>query len=362
MGPPAPGPPTSQPGRLVIWQIDTSGGRSDLGDLDGDGYDDLLVVEEPSEEEHWTYVTSGPLSGNMDLYGADFALSKGDYLSCGTAPNYNGFISGYDDVTSGDLDGDGDLDVILSSPNWWGTCTATSCHCDTGQYFYGSVFLFAGPVTAARDDVDADVHWLGAGRNDSFGHDMAVIQDIDGDGGDDLAVAQYTSPQQVLVFLDPLSQQGGTGEDEARHHLGDPAGDQRRDQNGDGHGDWRCLHVSGANSFQVYEGSASGLGSGAVATVVLDGAYTFGGGSDFNNDGFDDIAVGYFIMAGPMSGTLNAQNHAHAVLDYDGNHSGYDTSGLYDLDGDGYAEWLSGNRLDATVSPSNGALWMFPGQ
>jgi hypothetical protein len=347
------------------WKSRSTVGHGDLGDIDGDGYDDLLVVEEATNEyETWTWVATGPLSGNLDITAADFEISKGDYLNCIPSTAYQGFEDDDDRVAVGDFDGDGAPDLVFTSNTWWGTCNATSCHCDTGQYNYGAAFLFAGPITAARDDVDADVSWLGAGRDDHFGWDVAVLDDVDGDGGDDLAISQYTSPQQVLVFLDPLGQTGGTGEDDAQAIItGGRDVSSAGDLDADGYGDI-AIFKSGSYQIDIYPGTASGIDTSAIASISTSGNVSKpGGAGDFNGDGYSDLAAGHFVFAGPLSGTLNARNHAYAELDFDNFGAFVDeSSGLADLDGDGYSEWLLGDNGYHTSVTWVGALWVVNGQ
>jgi hypothetical protein len=72
-----------------------------LGDLDGDGHDDLAVLTSTR-----TYVFLGPLQGFLDLNQADLTL-VGDEA---------GVVNANGDLAAGDLDGDGVVDLVVGDP------------------------------------------------------------------------------------------------------------------------------------------------------------------------------------------------------------------------------------------------------
>jgi hypothetical protein len=78
-----------------------------LGDLDGDGHDDLAVLTDLSLS-----IFLGPLEGFLDLYDADLTLMG----SLDWWHNGYGVVYGNGSLAAGDMDGDGVTDVIVGDP------------------------------------------------------------------------------------------------------------------------------------------------------------------------------------------------------------------------------------------------------
>ena len=332
-----------------------------LGDVDNDGFDDLLAVDfGDSIEVTAGHVFAGPLSGTLDATIADFSITKGDPDTC--MPNGYSFGADDDDdsILIDDLDGDGDDDVVFGSPLWWTPCTA-------GNYYKGAVFLFEGPLSAGIDAEDASVTWIGDSADSYLGQNFDILTDVDGDGTNDLAVTQVLFPTALFVFYDPLSHLGGTASTDADFSPADFSGMSARlgDHNADGYGDLAVLDGSyTAYEIDIYNGSASGLGASPVATVGMGWlqAEAFRGDGDFNADGYDDLALGRFLLTGPMSGALDAQDDALGEFDADDFQAAERSVALQDLDADGYAELLLGSRGDSMIETWSGALFVVPGQ
>lgn len=174
------------------------------GDLDGDGYADLLVGA-PEWETALGVVAVVPGDGAGDwphqieaaattlVYGSAEASSLGLDPPC--AP--------------GDLDADGARDLVL------------------GSSASGGVWLWSGVPAGVTGPGSADVHIVG--EPGSFGAALACDGDLDGDGADDLLVGDPLADGVGAVhrFLSPL---GGaatlTPGDADGRERGDAAGDQ----------------------------------------------------------------------------------------------------------------------------------------
>lgn len=147
-----------------------------LGDLDGDGHDDLLVGGS---------IVFGPTGGDawVLFLEADGSVRNGVEL----ASQFSGFpdtLSAFDQfgasvATLGDLDGDGVQDIAVGAP---------------GSTFFPSsvwiLFLEADASIRSIQQISAGIGGLGAGPQpgDRFGHALATLGDVDGDGTIELAV------------------------------------------------------------------------------------------------------------------------------------------------------------------------------
>ena len=97
------------------------------GDLDGDGYANLLLGDENSSLDAYfggmTYLAMGPFAGMIDLVADSTAISGGVRTgSFGVS------------VAMGDIDGDAGLDILVGAPGVFGSALDS-----------GAVFVFLGP-------------------------------------------------------------------------------------------------------------------------------------------------------------------------------------------------------------------------
>lgn len=129
-----------------------------VGDVTGDGWDDLIVVGGS------VWVFAGPIRGRL---GADDAVARLD-------PSASPALA-FASATVADIDGDGLGDLVAGAPG-----DATS---DPG----GAVAVWYGPVDGARTLPEADARLLGETPGDGAGHRVAAV-DGDGDGYDDLVI------------------------------------------------------------------------------------------------------------------------------------------------------------------------------
>ena len=141
------------------------------GDLDGDGYADVLVGA-PDQSDGGTgagaaYVVHGPLSGAGTLSDADgMVIGRLAWDHAGNSV-----------AAVGDATGDGVSDILIGAYIE-----------DSGGLNAGAAFMVSGPVTGTRYLTDADAGFIGEAEADLAGWSVAAPGDVDGNGWSDVLV------------------------------------------------------------------------------------------------------------------------------------------------------------------------------
>jgi subtilisin family serine protease len=255
------------------------------GDVNGDGYDDILLGSHQ-------YASAFPTEGRAFLFlgSASGPGSTPDWTFDGGQENAR-LTSGSGLAPAGDVDGDGFDDVVIGA----------SRH-DNGQTDEGRVYVFLGSSSGLAPTPDLVIERDTA--NARFGWSVAGAGDVDGDGYDDLVAGARDDPAGGAVFL----------------YLGGPLGP-------DDTADW---------SF-----SSDQPGSRVGSRVA---------GGDIDGDGFSDVAVGsqyyavrrseegrVWLFRGSMTGLATDPTWSRYGRDTGARYSG--VSAVGDLDGDGRTEY-----------------------
>jgi hypothetical protein len=251
------------------------------GDVDGDGFDDVLVGATG---------TGANLGGAFVFHGSAIGAEPFPrWIALGPQPDERFGFS----VDGGDLDADGCADVLVGAP-------------DGGTASRGEVHVYSG--SRAGLGTTPQVLASSIQQNVDFGHSVAWLGDVDGDGFGDAAVGDPFADFQFDFDNGWL-----------RHYRGSAAGlvlgavqsaggsdvqfgfaiARAGDVDGDSLADWIVgkprLLGSSAGLWDVY-GSCSpllcliGFTNGQEPGGRL--GYAVAGGADVDGDGFDDVVIG----------------------------------------------------------------------
>lgn len=349
------------------------------GDADGDGFPDVLVGAPgvpTSAGQGVVSLVQGPVSGELGLEEADLRYE---------GPEGSGLLGGA--LTMADVDGDGDLDLLLADP-----------YGQTDGVAAGWIALVAGPVGADSALEGAPRLW-GEDEGDYAGVALAAGTDLDGDGVPDLAVgAAYqgeagVSAGATYLLYGPLTEERALADADARW-LGEDEGDFAGralcagDLDGDGLAD---LAVGGAGSdvagdgagavWLVY-GPAGGGGSLSDAEVRWLGELDHDAvgqelaiAGDVDADGRQDLLIGApgedsagafagaaYLVLGPAAGGGDLSAARAKILGLDRNDSaGIAVAGPGDVDADGLDDLGVGAYAVDTVADWAGAAYLIPG-
>ncbi len=270
------------------------------GDINNDGYDDVIVGAVGADDEGVELYNFGEV---FVFFGP--TLSDSIRLEEPTPESGAGFGSS---VAAGDVDGDGNDDVIVGAPY------------SPSPYFRGEAFVFlsydsirfTSVITLTEPERQNDAQ---------FGMSVAA-GDVDGDGKDDVIVgAPQASPGdpvvdeagEAFVFKGPdltIVTTLTTLEDGANFGTSVAAGDVDNDSYDDvivGAPSTSRDGVDHAGKAFVFWGPALSLYSSLMdySTIIEEGRFGKSvAAGDFDNDGNDDVIVGAY-SASP-SGVLHA--------------------------------------------------------
>jgi len=406
---------SNQPDPVGFLPAAFGGSVSSAGDVNGDGFDDVIVGApgwdggDPHEGAAFVFLGSAAgIVGSNPTTAHAWIESNQAFAQLGTVPQSR----------VGDVNGDGFDDIIV------------------GAHFYddsfvdpvfgllgvtGAAFVFNGSASGitGTDPTTSDA-WITANQ---FSSDLGVFVsgagDVNGDGFADVLVGvpghgtpfpPNIPPNQrsgnygaALVFHGGPAGIVGTGFDDADSVLlpyedtglplptiygsiGPVAG--AGDVNGDGFDDVVC----GGSEVSLFLGSVGGIvGTDLLAAQRIAPAGPFGfsvpafgvvaGAGDINGDGFADIlastpfrekepftsseeGVAYAFLGGPtgLSGTTTADAHATFWGANGGDWVGLSLAGAGDVDGDGFDDVLIGARAYLGSLNSEGVVYLFRGR
>jgi len=333
------------------------------GDIDGDGYGDLLMGGPDSPGDDVALVL-GPITSDTSWSAADWIGTCDDYNECGHG------------LDVGDVDDDGYDDAVVSSGEW-----------DETGVDAGALFVYFGPLSGEVElTSDWDAKLLGAEAHIETGRYVRAGADLDGDGvGDLMATASYdntggASAGAVYMKLGPPDGTIELSSDADGIYVGEAAYDSvgegiaMGDIDGDGRADVVAGSITsngGAGAAYVVYGPATGtVDLGTAGAIVRGMTYErLGTGVDARRGqillGAPGNGIGAagatYLFIGPLTGTMNSTT-ATAVFRGE---AGSDASGtgvcFVDVDADEFDEVAIGAPGDNTGGSLAGAVYVVSG-
>ena len=348
---------------------------SSAGDVDGDGCDDVIV------SAPW-YDLGEPNMGRIYVYfGSLWGLPDTPYWTASG-------IGSLSVATAGDINGDGNADIIIGTGN--------------------SVYVYHGSdMGLGEGGTPSNADWTAG-----FGRVVGTAGDVNGDGYDDIVIGDpyYFNDESdegaAFVYHGSGTGLGATGtpqnadwhyeSNQINTHFGYSLG-SAGDVNGDGYGDV----IFGAPDLEdspyeweqgqafVFYGSPGGLGVSPNWTAMSevsphadDFGFSVGSAGDVNGDGYSDVIIGEpFVIDTSREGQVFVFHGSETGLDLNGTRPvgsdynadwhiqtggtegrfGWSVSTAGDVDGDRYADVIVGAPYSPNSYDRYGLVLMYRG-
>lgn len=363
---------------------------SAAGDLDGDGFDDVLVGA-PGD------VLLADSAGAMYVYyGSPEGVAVGSQQKIVASDGDEGDAFGVSASGAGDIDGDGYDDALSGAPSQGGT---------------GVLYVYYGGATGLAQSSEQKIVATDATTLDQFGASASRAGDIDGDDQGDILVGAFEDDDlgdgsgSVYVYygtpdgIAPDSEhkllasdgEGGFTDETGEFFPGDwfgysvaAAGDVNRD----GHSDilvgaqYDADNDTRSGSVYIYYGSPDGVLVGSEQKLLAsDGeiydhfGISVSSAGDIDGDTYSDIVIGssgdddqghnggsaYVYYGSPDGIIASSERKLHAGIGEARDYYGLSVSAAGDLDADGYKDIVIGAFEDYEDGSGRGSAYAYYG-
>ena len=374
---------------------------SNAGDVNGDGFDDLIIgassADPSGDRSGSSYVVFGKAAGfdaAMDLS----ALNGSNGFRLDGAAE--GDSSGFSVSNAGDVNGDGFDDVIIGAPS----ADPSGDRSGSSYVVFGKASGFDASMDLSSLNGSNGFRLDGEAAFDYSGRSVSAAGDVNGDGFDDVIISRSTfydgnsipvtvgyvvlgkpSGFSPILSLSDLDGSNGFHLDVDSFYSNPSSLSSAGDVNGDGFDDlivginfatYSGGHFDGIASYVVF-GKASGFDAAlnlsnlngsdgfrltGARSGLYDGSVQVSSAGDINGDGFDDLMVGVrsggglyysgtsYVVFGKADGFSAELN----LLSLDGSNGfrldgliefgqlGNSVSGAGDVNGDGFDDLIVG--------------------
>ncbi|MEM7534562.1 MAG: FG-GAP-like repeat-containing protein [Chloroflexota bacterium] len=331
-----------------------------VGDLNGDGYDDMIAASPFDDDSHGTVRV---------YYGHASGLSATEFWHMQGAEEDSQFGMSVDGA--GDINGDGFADVIIGAPGGFDETRS------------GIVYVYTGSADGLTDTPAFTI--AGDPADNRFGRVVNGVGDINADGFDDI---MYSSDEPV-VYIHYGSADGLSTEPDEQlmpeqydFVFGDSM-DGLGDVNGDGIDDVvvGAKNIDDTIKAYVFYGYAAdrvgGFEGAADVRIVIDNSSSGDGIArgvgDINGDGLADLAFAHTLPSYKEAGlgTVSLYFGSEDGLDTEpstlvrtqepSDEYGVAVSGAGDHDGDGYGDLLVGAPASIESDEYGGKAYFYSG-
>jgi hypothetical protein len=319
---------------------DVYGTTSAAGDVNGDGYDDIIVgASGYNLGQGRVYIYFGGINMN----------SVPDVIISGEA---SGNYFGNSLSCAGDVNGDGYSDVIVGANSYSSSA--------------GRAYIFFGG--SVMNNV-ADVIFTGAVAGDNLGFSVSKTGDVNGDGFDDVIVSATginSNTGKAFIYFGGVSMNNVAdvtlNGEAVNNNFGGSVSDAG-DVNADGFSDVIISaknYSGGFGKCYVYYGGES---MNNTADVTMTGSisfenlgYSISGTGDINGDNFDDVIISSYPMTGNAKGYVYfggsvMNNIADMTVSSNASYDGFGAavSGIGDINADGFKDFAIGAVFNSSI-------------